>query len=353
MEIFNYYLAREIGQTMPLSVITKCNKINLNAGEIHRITDRIFGIRRFGLSNLSILISTFLVILRHRSKIAVIHLPCTSQTGFYGLLLPLMRKVLKINYIIVFHGGGMRPWGFLFLNKILFRNADQIIGVSAPIQKEYEQRTGRSVEIILPLIPFKASIQSKHDLRLKYGFNEKDKIFLMLGSIKPLKGNMLVYEAFKKNDMNEIVDLSIKLLFVGEGEDRKYLENVIVRDGMAEYVKVIPAVPNEQVNEFYRMADFYIIASEFEGTPKTLLEAMFNGLPIIGRDTIGINSILINENNALLFRDGPDLKTAMKRFIFQPQLATQLGESARTIFNEKYSFTNSIRAFHAVYNKYL
>ena len=43
------------------------------------------------------------------------------------------------------------------------------------------------------------------------------------------------------------------------------------------------------------------IPSRFEGTPKSLLEAMYNNIPAIGSDVNGINNILTDNKNGFLF----------------------------------------------------
>ncbi len=54
------------------------------------------------------------------------------------------------------------------------------------------------------------------------------------------------------------------------------------------------------LNEMYRMADIYIIPSYHEGFPRTIWEAMANGLPVIATSVGGIPEYLQNNLNAIL-----------------------------------------------------
>ena len=51
-------------------------------------------------------------------------------------------------------------------------------------------------------------------------------------------------------------------------------------------------VENTRVSEYYQEYAFYIMASNFEGMPKTLIEAMMNGCIVIGTPVVGINELI-------------------------------------------------------------
>jgi glycosyltransferase involved in cell wall biosynthesis len=53
--------------------------------------------------------------------------------------------------------------------------------------------------------------------------------------------------------------------------------------------------------ELVKHGIFFLI-SEYEGQPKSLLEAMSCGLAVIGRDSIGINDIIKHKKNGYLLR---------------------------------------------------
>jgi glycosyltransferase involved in cell wall biosynthesis len=56
----------------------------------------------------------------------------------------------------------------------------------------------------------------------------------------------------------------------------------------------------EELNEIYRVCDIYIIPSYHEGFPRTIWEAMANGLPVIATKVGAITSFLSNNYHAIL-----------------------------------------------------
>jgi glycosyltransferase involved in cell wall biosynthesis len=180
----------------------------------------------------------------------------------------------------------------------------------------------------------------------------------MVGSIKPLKGNLWVYQEFKKLTKEFIEHHKLKLLFVGEGSDSSRLKETIIQDKMEDFIRVIDKIPNEKIYEVYHLADYYVIGSDFEGTPKSLLEAMYNSLPIIGTDVNGINNIIENRHNGLLVNKTQpgELKNAIQIMVENNDLAKQLGTNANKTYKEKYDFFVTLNrlteVYHNVSNKY-
>jgi len=82
----------------------------------------------------------------------------------------------------------------------------------------------------------------------------------------------------------------------------------------------------------------YVLPSYREGTPRTVLEAMAMGRPIITTDAPGCRETVRQGVNGYLVpvRDVDSLVDAMGKFIEQPYLAMQMGRASREIAVEKY-----------------
>lgn len=356
LEIFNFYLVNELAKTKPVIVATSCKVYFNHSNEIMKLLNNIFILRRFKLSKLSLIISGFFQIaLRHRD-IGVIHVPYTSSTGILCILFLLVNKILKIPYIVYIHGGGMKPWRIKIIHRIFFKYADRIIAVSETIKNEYEKRSGKKLQVVLPLIPLTKSINSIIDLKRSFSLDMNDKVILVVGSIKPLKGSDIVLKSFINLGIEFIKKEKLKLIYVGDGQQRKTLESVIHDfNEFNEHVQFWGNLPNDKLSDVYKVANIYVIASWFEGTPKTLLEAMFNGLPIIGTNVNGINNIIFDNKNGLLFEKNNyhDLKDKIVSLVNNNSLAALLGRNAEKEFINKYCFTKTIEAFNIIYDKYL
>jgi glycosyltransferase involved in cell wall biosynthesis len=82
----------------------------------------------------------------------------------------------------------------------------------------------------------------------------------------------------------------------------------------------------------------YVLPSYREGTPRTVLEAMSMGRPIITSDAPGCRETVVDGLNGFLVpvRDTEALADAMRKFIETPDLISQMGAQSRKIAEEKY-----------------
>lgn len=85
-------------------------------------------------------------------------------------------------------------------------------------------------------------------------------------------------------------------------------------------------------------AHVYVLPSYREGTPRTVLEAMAMGRPIITTDAPGCRETVVHGENGFLVpvRDVQALAEAMERFLDEPTLIAAMGHRSREIAVEKY-----------------
>lgn len=335
VEIFNHYFVRELAKRgHDIWVFTCCNYDWCNE-HIHHVKMRV------GFPGWDLLLFIKIIILKN--KIDVIHVPYTSNSPLVFPVL-LVKKIFGIPYMIAIHGGGMCPWKSKTVHKSFFRQADDIVAVSSIIKEEYEKRSGKKIKIIPPLIPFKKSKIEKDELRKQYGFSDSDKIIIFLGTIKKIKGCDVLLQAFFKLGEVYIKKNNLKLLYVGDGAMMAELKEEVESKKYNQYVKFFGKIPYEKVSQFYRMSDLYCIPSLFEGTPITLLEAMFNGLPIIGTDTNGINGLISHNKNGLLFEkeNVEDLNKKIITILEDENLSKKLGRIAKNDYDTKFKFSDVV-----------
>lgn len=82
----------------------------------------------------------------------------------------------------------------------------------------------------------------------------------------------------------------------------------------------------------------YVLPSYREGTPRTVLEAMAMGRPIITTDAPGCRETVIDGYNGYLVpvKAVEELAAAMECFIMNPELISQMGEASRKLVQEKF-----------------
>lgn len=135
------------------------------------------------------------------------------------------------------------------------------------------------------------------------------KLFLSVGRLISIKRPFLMLDVFKKIQKSYS---NTSLLVVGSGsllnQMKRYVsdENIpnVIFAGFIEY---------NSLPDYYSCADYYIMTSEYEGQPLTLLEAMASGLPCIVSDIPNLN--IVKDANCGVVLDFSNKEEAVRQII--------------------------------------
>ena len=80
-----------------------------------------------------------------------------------------------------------------------------------------------------------------------------------------------------------------------------------------------------------RAADIFVLASHREGMPRSIIEAMFTGLPVVATDIRGCREEVAAESTGILvpFEDRPALAAALNRLVVDRSLRARMGAAGR------------------------
>ncbi|WP_458526270.1 glycosyltransferase family 4 protein [Onishia taeanensis] len=94
----------------------------------------------------------------------------------------------------------------------------------------------------------------------------------------------------------------------------------------------------DDVREVIKNSHVFILPSYHEGTPRSVLEAMSMGRPVITTDTPGCRETVIDGSNGFLVsaKDADDLAAKIMRFIENPDLVYIMGAASRELAVKKY-----------------
>ncbi|MGE6481108.1 glycosyltransferase family 4 protein [Psychrobacter namhaensis] len=94
----------------------------------------------------------------------------------------------------------------------------------------------------------------------------------------------------------------------------------------------------DDVKPAIAVSSIYVLPSYREGTPRTVLEAMAMGRPIITTDAPGCRETVIDGYNGYLVpvKAVEALAAAMERFIVNPELIIEMGKASRQLVEEKF-----------------
>lgn len=160
--------------------------------------------------------------------------------------------------------------------------------------------------------------------------------FLLIGRLIPEKGIREYAEAAK--EVKKLYGNNVFFGLLGPLEKRpgSISEEEVAKwqqEGTIEYYGA-----TDDIRPYMQETTVYVLPSYHEGTPRTVLEALAMGRPVITTDAPGCRETVINGGNGFLVpvRDVPSLVKAMLRFLENPDLVHTMGAAGRKIAETKY-----------------
>ena len=136
--------------------------------------------------------------------------------------------------------------------------------------------------------------EPKEEIRSELGIKQEDKIIVSCGKLRRIKGWDFILQAFQ---IALAYNKNMKLIFVGDGEDRQTLENMAKSFGISEAVTVTGPLSLPQVSQYLNAADLFVVGSQREGWSNAMLEALACGKPLVSTDVSGASEMIKNGQN--------------------------------------------------------
>jgi glycosyltransferase involved in cell wall biosynthesis len=176
---------------------------------------------------------------------------------------------------------------------------------------------------------------------------------------KPGSGNppriMMVARFAAQKNQTLLVEAAAKLkrplvlTFIGDGPLRAQAEQAAA--ACPAHIKVEFLGQRQDIPELLAQADLFVLSTNWEGFPISILEAMRAGLPVISTDVNGVREAVDDGQTGLLVspRDGDGLLTALEKLAFNPALLERMGHRGRARFEEFFSLDAMLKKTVSVY----
>ena len=130
----------------------------------------------------------------------------------------------------------------------------------------------------------------------------RENIIVCVGRLTSVKRYDRILDAFAK-----IIQKSpeYRLIIMGRGDLLNVLQQQAERLQISDLVKFGGVVEKTELAKILRTAKLFLMASDWEGTPKALLEAMACGIPVVTTD-VGDCSYLVQGAGRVVMDNSPD-----------------------------------------------
>ena len=288
-----------------------------------------------------------LEILKKRRAVEIIH--AHSHLFFSTNICALARLFHSAPLIITNHGliSASAP---MWLNtvykhtfsKATFHIADHIICYTA-IEKENIEKLGidpKKISIIhngVDTTLFTPSTSEK--------ISDKKQI-LWVGRFVTGKGVEYLIEAFLKV-LKKIP--GTHLVLVGVGPEKPAIEERIRKLHLQSSVTLIDYLDNEELPGVYKNSDVFVLPSLMEGVPRTILEAMACGVPVVTTNLPHLMDIIDGAGLVVPPKDLALLSNAILTILEDASLAEKMGQRGRKRIVQEYSWEDTVKKTLALY----
>ena len=137
---------------------------------------------------------------------------------------------------------------------------------------------------------------------------------------------------------------------LGAGVDPAVIAGAFSRTA-AGRVRLRTGSNDAEIAAAMRDADIFVLPSLFEGTPLTLIEAMWSGLPVVTTATAGMKDVVSDGRSGLLVPpgDAAGLAAAIGRLTSEAELRRRLGTEAHAVAHREYTWANAAATFTSAY----
>lgn len=233
--------------------------------------------------------------------------------------------------------------------------------LSKRIINKYGESTRGNLKVLYNGIPTKCAEKKlsqieREKLRQDLGFSDNDKVVCFIGRISLEKGVLELLQAFEK-----LHSTNVKLMIVGATEFGNNVHSDFEKkihkicEKLGHRVKITGYIEHESIWKYYQIADLAALPSTCEeAAGLTILEAMFNGLPVITTNAGGIPEYMKKDFGFMLERGDqlPDrIAETIEHILGDFDAWKERGSAGRSYVFENFSEAKLYKEFCEIISK--
>lgn len=244
------------------------------------------------------------------------------------------------------------PRVVLALTRLAFRRGVIPVAVSARVAKWVKRVCGVKECLVIPngipVADYQRLFASRMAWRMEHGLSDKDVAFVCVARLEQQKNHAMLLEAFARG---LIAEPRAHLLVVGDGGCRQSLElraRELKLEGKVRFLGQRADVP-----QILGAADIFVLASQNEGNPLALMEAMAAGLPVVATAVGGVPELIADEKSGLLVMPGDcdGFALAMLRLFLNAEMRRTVAVCAAEQAFQAFSASRMAQVYMELYER--
>ena len=251
------------------------------------------------------------------------------------------------------------PWLYFKLEAALIPHINRIFAVRRDAVEFYKKRypdaaacfgflpTWVDEDLFYPLSENHREHGRKNFARQE-GLTPQNRLILFVGRLEGQKDLPRLIDSF---DYVYSRDSMARLVIVGTGGLLEETQKNVKQKSLGHAVRFLGSLPQEKVAHLMKICDVFLLTSAFEGMPRSVLEALACGLPVVTTD-VGEVGLVVKENfsgKVVVDRDIKEIGTAVLEVLnerpkFSPENCLKNVEQyrARNVLTQVYSYCYGI-----------
>jgi glycosyltransferase involved in cell wall biosynthesis len=222
--------------------------------------------------------------------------------------------------------------------------------VAASLESLYGIKHCRVIANCIPTDLYANPQTPRNKWRAKEGFKETDVLFVCVARFAPQKNHAFLLESFAKGPAS---DARAHLVLVGEGDLRTGLEEqarTLNVSGKVHFLGLRNDIP-----DVLGAMDSFVLGSDYEGNPLSVLEAMASGLPVVCTAVGGVPKLLDAGKEGFLVPQGDShaFAKSMNTLLKYEAARKSMGAAAASRAARSYGVANMVRAYEEIYEEQL
>lgn len=176
------------------------------------------------------------------------------------------------------------------------------------------------------------------------------KKLVYVGRLSAEKGVPILFESIARLKARNI---DVELNLIGDGTDRKFLEQLSFELGISERVRFSGFVDQQTIAQTLRDSDVFVLPSFAEGIPVALMEAMAIGIPVIATYVGGITELVIDgETGQMVYPSDPEgLANAIARYASDPGFCKKISKQAREKITNEFDIEDQVDKLAEIFSE--